>query len=145
MPGQGEPTYSAIIHLTLLGEPVAKARAKTVRLPNGKSHSYTPQATTAAEDAWRYLFKSSGLPPLPPKRPLGCTVDLYLARPPSVPKTRIRPMTAPDDDNLVKLVKDALQKFAYENDSRFCDTHIRKWYADYPEQPKTELTIWVVD
>jgi len=145
MTGQGEHTYSGVIHLTLLGEPVSKARAKTVRLPNGKSHSYTPQKTVMAEDAWRYTFRDVGAPPMPPNTALAATIDLYLSRPPSTPKKRVRPMVSPDYDNFAKLVTDALQHFAYENDSRFVDVHIREWYADYPDQPRTELTIWVVD
>ena len=137
--------YGSDIRLTLLGDPISKARAQTVRLRNGTSHSYTPSATTNAEDAWRARFLNSGLLPLPPNRALAATVDFYLHRPPSIPKKRARPMTGPDFDNLTKLVTDALQHLAYDNDSRFVDFHIREWYATYPDPPRTELHIWLDD
>jgi len=129
------------IHLTLLGEPVAKARARQGMSRKGRHYTYTPDPTAHAENAWRDLFHTNGSKPFPPKTPLAVTVVFHLPRPKSLPKKVTRPVSRPDFDNLVKLVTDALQGFAYDNDSRIVDSYISKRFALYPDQPRTEIVI----
>ena len=129
------------VKLVLYGDPVPKARARTWRDLKGGYHSKTPDPTSHAENTWRDLFLHSGEQPFPPETPLEITVTAYFARPKSAPKRRVRPTVAPDYDNIVKLVTDALQKLAFHNDSEVVDAHIHKHYATYPDPPRTEAVI----
>ena len=51
---------------------------------------------------------------------------------------KIRPTTKPDWDNLGKLVSDALNGVAYDDDKRVVDARVRKFYSD---RPRTQVTI----
>ena len=48
-------------------------------------------------------------------------------------------ITRPDSDNLAKLVKDALNKVFWKDDSLVCDLNIKKRYDH--DNPRTEITI----
>ena len=127
--------------LTLLGNPVAKARPRTVRLKSGKSITYTPDKTVAAENAWRDIFTKSGETPFSPDTPLLFMVTFYLQRPKSAPKKRVWPVKKPDSDNYEKLVMDALNGFAYQDDSAIVRKVTSKRFVTYPDPPRTELEI----
>jgi len=129
------------IRLTLLGEPLGKARARKGGVTAKGVHFYTPEPTAHAENAWRAIFNTSGCQPFPPKTALEVTITFYLTRPKSLPKKITRPLSRPDKDNLTKLVTDALEGFAYDNDSRIVDSHEHKRFAVYPDQPRTEIVI----
>jgi len=46
----------------------------------------------------------------------------------AVPKT-----TRPDGDNLIKMIKDVMQKLEYfPDDARVYDEHVTRWHGDYP-------------
>jgi len=68
-----------------------------------------------------------------------------MTRPPSAPKKRTRPMVGSDIDTLLKLVTDALQGLAFDNDSRIVTVTADKVYAVYPTEPHTWLGIDVID
>lgn len=51
---------------------------------------------------------------------------------------RIRPAVKPDCDNVLKLVCDALNDVAYNDDNRIVEMHVGKWYSDCP---RTVITI----
>ena len=126
------------IRLTIIGQPVAKARARTV-VNNGKTHTYTPTKTAVAEDAIRYEWMKQGKPRL--EGPLAFHVWAYIQRPKSVPiKKRSYPTVAPDDDNYRKLASDALNKLAFHDDCQIVDGHQYKRYADEGD-PRTEIII----
>ena len=44
----------------------------------------------------------------------------------------IRPCKTPDVDNIGKIVFDALNKLAYDDDAQVVDFQIRKFYSDRP-------------
>lgn len=127
--------------LILLGDPVPKARPRTVKTKKGNSVTYTPDKTVAAENAWRDIFQKSGETPFPPDTPLLFNASFYIQRPKSAPKSRVWPVKKPDDDNYEKLVKDALNGFAYQDDSAICITVYSKQYVSYPDPPRSELEI----
>ena len=137
--------FARHLHLRLIGQPIPKARPRVVRRDGQKPHSYTPDKTTAGTLAWQMLFKQSGALPLPPNRPLALRVLFVMTRPPSAPKKRTRPMVGSDIDNLLKLVTDALQGLAFDNDSRIVTVTADKVYAVYPTEPHTWLGIDVID
>ena len=47
----------------------------------------------------------------------------------------------PDIDNLLKSLKDALNKQVWKDDSQVCKVSATKWRAAGDEQPRTEITI----
>ena len=126
-----------MIAFTVYGEPVSKARARTVRLKNGKSVSYTPDKTVSWEDAVR-LAAIAHRPGRLLNGPLAIEATFYRLKPPSKPKKNQYPDTKPDLDNLCKSVTDALEGLIYTNDSRIVDKILRKRYGD---PPRVEITI----
>ena len=129
------------VKLVLYGDPVPKARARTWRDLTIRLILEFPCVTSHAENNWRDIFLQNSYAPFPPETPLELTVTCYFSRPKSAPKRRVRPTVAPDYDNIVKLVTDALQKLAFHNDSEVVDAHIHKHYAAYPDPPRTEVVI----
>lgn len=51
---------------------------------------------------------------------------------------KIRPMKKPDNDNIVKVVQDALNLVAYHDDVQVVDCQLRKFYS---ENPRVVVTI----
>lgn len=125
------------IKFTVYGYPVPKARARTVRLPNGKMTSYTPKKTAA----WEESIRLQALACRPEKLldgPLELNATFYLLRPKSRPKRMKYPDTKPDLDNLGKSLIDALEGLIFTNDSRIVDKVLRKRYG---EPPRVEINI----
>jgi len=136
-----------IISFTIQGEPVAKARARVTdrRDRNGKRITYTPEKTSAAE----YDFQIQAMwhrPDIPFTGPLVLRAKFYRMIPKSFSNRRrdyaeagkLRPATKPDLDNLVKLVKDAMQGIFYANDSQIVRIEAEKWYS---ENPRIEIIL----
>jgi len=97
-----------LIKIIVFGDPVPKARARTVRLKNGQSVSYTPEKTASWEDS----IRMQALTHRPEKLldgPLALEATFYRIKPPSKPKKCFYPDTKPDLDNLCKSVTDALE------------------------------------
>ena len=44
----------------------------------------------------------------------------------------IRPTVKPDWDNIGKLIADALNKVAYDDDKCIVDSQVRKFYSEHP-------------
>ena len=120
--------------------PIGKERARTVTGPDGHTHSYTPTATVNAEAEIRAAFDRAYPRHTPHDGPVELDVLATFTVPPSWPKWRkaaaaigLIPVTVkPDFDNVAKLVSDALNKFAYVDDSQIYDAHVRKVYGDAP-------------
>jgi len=79
--------------------------------------------------------------------PLVLVVRAFVAIPKSWSKKKrvaaargeLRPATVPDVDNYAKMVMDALEGTAWNNDSRVVDLIARKYYA---ENPRLEIEFW---
>ena len=72
---------------------------------------------------------------------VGMSRTFYFRRPPSVPRGRPRPSTAPDEDKLGRAVNDALQGILYANDGQVVEAHNYKFYG-LPE--RAEIRVWVI-
>ena len=129
------------IILTLHGTPIPKGRPRAFKDRAGNIRTHTPAPTSHAENSWRDIFISSGMPPFPPGTPLALHVLFLLPRPRSLPRKQIRPVSRPDLDNLVKLVTDALEGLAYHNDSAIVSITTEKRYVAFPDFARTEITI----
>ena len=131
---------------TVLGPPQGKARAKTIRLKSGDSHSYTPEGTVLYENLIVTEYRRQCGKKFPDSEMLDMRIIAYYAIPASTPKKKqrqmesgdIRPTKTPDWDNIGKVVGDALNGVAYRDDKQIVDAQVRKYYS---AQPRIEVTI----
>lgn len=139
-----EPMISSEqITIVVYGKPVAKGRAKSTR----SGRHYTPEQTRVAESAvvatWYQIIGVDREP-----HPGPFTIDIVSTFTPPVSWSKrkreaalaglIPHTTKPDADNLLKLIKDALNEHAYVDDSRAFRVGARKQYG---ETASTEITI----
>lgn len=139
-----------MIEFTIPGEPRGKSRPRVVRLKNGASTSYTPDKTVAYEELARQRFRQqwpSVELPFPDKTPVCVTITACFGIPKSASrKTRAAmlsgqnyPTKKPDMDNVVKIVLDALNGFAWHDDAQVVDLHVSKIYTDREPFVRVEL------
>lgn len=121
------------------GKPQGKARPRFV-VKNGLARVYTPKATADYEAAiaWAYRQKygdSFG------GAPVGMIITATMPIPQSAPhaeKSRmqtgwLRPTVKPDWDNIGKIVADALNGVAYDDDKQIVEASIQKFYGVEPK------------
>lgn len=139
-----------MISFTIPGEPQGKARARTGFNPKvGRVTSKTPEKTVNYEAFVKAMFyaiykdtKLSG--------PLKMDIKAYFTIPQSKSKKVkqqmldgiIRPTKKPDWDNIAKIISDALNTIAYDDDTQIVDGAIHKWYSD---NPRVEVSITKID
>lgn len=123
-----------MIEFVVLGTPIAKGRPRFTRA----GRTYTPKATTQHEHqvrtaaAERFPFPLSGA--------LRLEVIAFMPIPRSLPKAEReaallgmkRPATRPDADNIAKLIADALNGLAYQDDNQIVELEARKFYGVEP-------------
>lgn len=107
--------------------PTAKARPRVVR-HNGISMTYTPDKTVDAEERIRWHIKQAGIVPFAEGIPLRVVLHFGVAKP-KKPKHKTHPITKPDIDNYVKLVKDAGNGFLWADDSQICSEYSVKLFT----------------
>lgn len=122
-----------MIHITIPGEPCAKQRPRVC-----KWGTYTPAKTVNYETLIKELFIVSKQDKL--EGPLMMIVYAYF----SIPKLdskkirqqkialQVRPTKKPDADNLLKIVADALNGLAYNDDAQIVIAAVEKAYSEYP-------------
>ncbi len=103
-----------MISFTIPFEPVAKGRPRFARVGNAVM-TYTPARTRAFETAVK-LYAQQFKPLAPLTGPLLLQIDFFM-RKPQKPKDKY-PITRPDLDNLIKPIKDALNKIFWIDDSQ---------------------------
>lgn len=131
------------VTFTVPGDPFGWQRA-------GQNHytgaTFTQEKTKNMENAVAWEFKKACKYQFPPKTPLFLYIEAYMPIPKSTPwRTRakmitgeIRPTVKPDWDNLGKLISDALNGVAYDDDKCIVEAYVRKFYS---ETPRTEIMI----
>lgn len=124
-----------ILRFTVAGKPVGKARPRFTR----RGFAYTPEKTVRYEAAVRAacmeamraqgVYKRVGVP-------LAIKCAFFFEPPKSWSKKRrteaadLAPYDQkPDGDNLLKIVKDALNGVAYDDDKRICSEIATKQYS----------------
>lgn len=115
--------------------PVSKARPRFV---NGRC--YTPETTKVAEDAIAFIVKAHmikhGLTTT--LLPVSITLEFSFKLPASATKRdrellkqgKLQNIKKPDLDNLVKLVTDAMNKIAYNDDNQVVVINASKVFGD---------------
>ena len=101
-----------MIEFELAGEPKPKGRPRMTRT----GHTYTPKETRQAEIAVQLAWELSGGQKL--NGPLVLECWFYVGT-----KRRV------DCDNLGKLVLDALNKYAFDDDSQIVDLRLKKIFT----------------
>lgn len=118
------------------GEPQGKARP---RFSRRSGTVYTPSKTAEYEKEIRYSYLAvSGGKLIPAGSYAVVTVDAYFKIPKSYTKKKRlacehninRPDKKPDIDNILKVVLDALNGVAYEDDKQVVEVRCRKWYSN---------------
>ena len=117
------------VYFEVKGDPVPKARARTVR-KGGRTWSFTPKKVAA----WEKLVKEEASKHFdqPLSGPIQVSMIFYMNRPESRRKDIWVP-TTPDLDNLEKAVLDALNGVAYEDDRYVVAKNAQKRYIHRDE------------
>lgn len=134
------------LFFTVMGEPVAKGRARRGR---GR-HVYTPEETVRFErrvalDAEIAMREGCT------KRPLlegavELVVDAFFApRKGAKHEAPVRKTTKPDASNTGKGIEDAMNGIVYVDDARICDTRCRKWWQVPGKPPCVEIRVTSLD
>lgn len=134
---------AAMIHLTVPGEPVGKGRHRTIR---GTGRTYTPKKTVEYEKKIQMWFLDSCPHPVPLSGPVCLKLGVFMTIPASASKRRrvamqagdILPTKKPDLDNIVKIVGDALNGLAFDDDKQIVTLLVAKAYSI---RPRLEIEI----
>ena len=112
------------------GKPSPKARARTMR----SGITFTPKPTQLAEGKVLecYLAAYRDAPAI--EGPISLSIFIQFAVPASWSKKKKSEaffhVSRPDTDNIIKLVTDALNGVAWNDDSQVCVLYARKVYGD---------------
>ena len=117
--------------LTIPGKAQAKQRPKITR-----SGNFTPKPTASYESYVKMLYVQAKLPMF--IGAVSLVVDVFMSVPVSDSKknralklnNQILPTKRPDLDNIVKSIKDALNKVAWADDSYVVNLIVKKRYAE---------------
>lgn len=116
------------------GDPQGKGRP---RFSRRSGTVYTPSKTAKYEKQIQKSFLAAGGKLIPGDCYVGVTVEAYFTVPKSYTKGKrlacqhnlTRPIKKPDIDNTLKVILDALNGIAYEDDRQVVEVRCRKWYA----------------
>lgn len=121
------------------GEPTAKGRPRFSH--NGKFvKAYTPQKTINYENLVKLSFMQQIGSPEPMHNEVKATVNAYFGIPASTSKKKyeqmidgsLRPSKKPDCDNIAKIILDALNGIAYDDDKQITCLVVNKFYSQRP-------------
>lgn len=131
------------ITVTIPGEPVGKGRPKFTKAGT----AYTPPKTRAYENKVAFLYKLAAKGrKFQRHMPVAVEICAYYGMPQSDSKRRherklsgaIMPCMKPDIDNIVKVVLDAINGIAYEDDAQVVMISASKAYS---ERPRVEMSV----
>ncbi|MBO6178516.1 MAG: RusA family crossover junction endodeoxyribonuclease [Selenomonadaceae bacterium] len=109
--------------------PAGTHQMKKVTVVNGKPRFYEPASLKAAREYYIAMLK-----PHAPKEPLKGAIQLHTVwhyKPPKNHKGEYYKITAPDTDNLVKMLKDCMTKCSFwKDDAQVASETIEKCYDE---------------
>lgn len=138
---KGVSFFNSMILFFVPGEPQGKLRARTVRTARGRSRTYTPEKTVLYEAGIRRCFLEAAGWPKEPVFKKGTAVRIRIEayyKPPAGTSRRklvlmqeksLLPLRKPDIDNVVKAVCDALNGYAYRDDTQVVEIAAAKYYS----------------
>ena len=132
-----------MIRFIIPGEPKGKGRHRTTRT----GITYTPETTVNYENWVKICFQDAKQEKLDGQ--LGVRIGCYFDIPKSYSQKKkmaciignLRPTKKPDCDNIAKIILDALNGLAYDDDKCIVDCMISKSYS---ESPRVEVDIFEV-
>ncbi len=126
------------LEFTIPGEPKGKGRPRFGR----SGHAYTPHDTAAYENLVKLAFREAypDMQPIAADVPIECFILAFYGIPKSASKKKhkamydgdLRPLKKPDSDNIIKIVCDALNNIAYDDDCQIVKVCLAKWYDTTP-------------
>jgi len=135
---------NGVISLTIPGRPMAKQRPRVLK----SGITYTPQKTVNYETLVKQLYITKHLQKQL-EGPLQTHIKAYFPIPKSASKVKkvameqgnIRPAKRPDWDNIGKIITDALNNLAYQDDSQIVSCTVDKYYS---RMPRVEVEITAI-
>ncbi len=126
-----------VYEFEMIGEPVGKARP---RMNTRTGRAYTPTNTKLYEYSLRQWFCMNYPNFKPIEGRVKVTIIAYFGIPKSTSKKKeaemlqgnISPTKKPDADNIIKIVLDAMNKFAFNDDTQVTKLEIEKKYDKVP-------------
>lgn len=126
-----------VYEFEMIGEPVGKARP---RMNTRIGRAYTPTNTKLYEYSLRQWFIREYPNFTPIETRVKVTIIAYFGIPKSTSKKKeaemlqgnISPTKKPDADNIIKIVLDAMNKFAFNDDTQVTKLEIEKKYDKTP-------------
>ncbi len=128
------------VKFTIPGDPKGKGRPRVER-HRTYSKARTPEDTIIYENLVRTMYYQQCRKAFFDKgTALDVRITAYYSIPDSVSNKkkalmaahRIRPMKKPDADNVVKVIMDALNQYAYHDDAQVVDLQFRKFFSFKP-------------
>lgn len=127
-----------IYEFEMIGEIVGKARP---RMNTRTGRAYTPTNTKMYEYALRQWFIREYPYFKPIETRVKVTIIAYFDIPKSTSRKKeaemlsesISPTKKPDIDNIIKIILDAMNKFAFKDDTQVTKLEIEKKYAQSPK------------
>lgn len=125
------------IEFTVLGEPFGKQRPRHSRV---SGTTYTPRETKLHEQLIQWEYRKQCRDKFPEGSQIRIIITAIMSIPKGTAKYRkadmlsgkIRPTKKPDWDNIGKLVCDALNGIAYDDDKCVCEAIVQKYYGCEP-------------
>ncbi len=127
------------LNFTIPGDPKGKGRPRFTSV-NGRSMIYTPKATREAEETVKQAYSRAYPGVSFGSAPVSIQVRAYMPMPKNASRTLktemlsgiVRHTHKPDADNILKLVCDALNGLAFDDDKQIIAVWCEKHYSDVP-------------
>lgn len=118
------------------GKPLGKQRPRVLK----SGITYTPEKTVNYETFVKQLYFEQYHQDKPFEGPVRMIITAYMPIPQSTSKAKktdmmrliIRPTKKPDVDNIIKIIADALNGLAYQDDKQIVSCTVEKVYSDVP-------------
>ena len=128
------------IKFTIPGPPKGKQRPRICRV-NGRSMAYTPKETIEYERLVRASYTAVSKVKFERNLPIEISILALYSVPKYVSRKtkelmlngRLFPTKKPDADNIIKVILDALNGLAYQDDAQIYRVYFEKMYAEIPE------------
>ena len=128
------------ILIVIPGHPVGKGRARSARMPNGRTIHYTPQKTRT----WEGIAKSLAMDAMDGRDPLACPLRVSIIITHAIPDSwpawkreaalggRVEPTVKPDASNIIKAAEDALNGVVWADDCQIVSMTNERLYGVVP-------------
>lgn len=133
------------VQFVIPGEVKGKGRPRAT-IKGGYAMLYTPKDTVNYENLVKFIYTQKYDHKFYQSKPLYANIYAYFNIPKSTSKKNLidmqnkvlRPLKAPDTDNIAKIILDALNKIAYDDDKQIVRLCVGKYYS---ETPRVEVEI----